>query len=532
MAADAPGVAAQRELASTLRALLGWESLEPCEAVPVAALTLPEPRVRPPGPLAAITSTDDRDRAQHSYGRSYRDVARAHAGRFDHPPDAVVRPTSQAEVAHVLEWAAGAAVAVVPYGGGSSVCGGVEPDVGEAASGVVSLDLERLSGMFEVDTTDLAARFGAGTYGPAVNRALRPHGLTLRHFPQSFEFSTVGGWVATRAGGHFATGPTHIDDFVESITMETPAGPWSSRRLPGSGAGPSPDRMVLGSEGTLGVICDAWLRVQRRPTFRASASVGFPTFRAGLDAVRALAQSGLAPTNCRLLDPVEALLAGATAPGADGAVLIVGFEGADHPLGAALHRALELCADHGGSHDPDAVSVREHADRPRRTGAEEAWRSSFLRAPYRRDALIALGAVVETFETACLWSRFDETDAAIRRAVDEAMAAADLEGTVSVRATHAYPDGVAPYYTVLARPTDGPCDVAERVARWDAVKAASMDAIDSTRATATHHHAVGRDHRRAYDRQRPDLFAEGLRAVKGRLDPTGIMNPGVLIDAN
>ncbi len=535
-AADEPTGDDQAALAVMLHRRLGWDDLAPSAPVAVRHLSLPAPRVALPAALAGMASVDPRDRAQHSYGRSYRDVARAHSGRFDHPPDAVLRPTSRSEVASILEWAGGAGVAVIPYGGGSSVCGGVEPDVGGPA---VSVDLEALSGLIDLDSTDRAAHFAAGTYGPAVNEALRPHGLTLRHFPQSFEFSTVGGWVATRAGGHFATGPTHIDDFVESITMETPAGPWESRRLPGSGAGPSPDRLVLGSEGALGIICDAWLRVQPRPTHRASASVGFVDTAGGIEALRALAQSGLWPSNCRLLDPVEALLAGTEVPGGMGAVLIVGFEGADHPLGGPLRRALELCSDLGGVVDEKGVSIRHdpvdpkagaEAVPPGRVGAEEAWRSSFLRAPYRRDALIALGAVIETFETACLWSRFAQTDAAVRAGIEAAMAEAGLDGIVSMRITHAYPDGLAPYYTVLARPVGDSTNASERVARWDVVKAASMEAIDAAQATATHHHAVGRDHRPVYDRQRPQLFAEALAAVKGRLDPHGVMNPGVLLD--
>lgn len=539
MSADSPTIDDQLGLASMLHRRLGWDDLTPSEAVPVSELSLPVSRVVIPDALAEMSSGDTRDRAQHTYGRSYRDVARAHAGRFDHPPDAVLRPSTQTEVATVLDWASEANVAVIPYGGGSSVCGGVEPDVGRP---VVSVDLERVSGLLDLNETDRAAHFAAGTYGPAVNEALRPHGLTLRHFPQSFEFSTVGGWVATRAGGHFATGPTHIDDFVESITMETPAGRWESRRLPGSGAGPSPDRLVLGSEGSLGIICDAWLRVQARPVFRASASVGFTELADGIEALRAVVQSGLTPSNCRLLDPVEALLAGTDVPGGAGSVLIVGFEGADHPLGDRLHRAVELCREFGGIVDDQAVSIRHdpidaETDRSpaARVGAEETWRSSFLRAPYRRDALIALGAVIETFETACLWSRFAATDAALRSGLRAAMAEAGLEGIVSMRVTHAYPDGLAPYYTVLARPIpvgsdDAGTSASERVARWDLVKAASMEVIDSERATATHHHAVGRDHRPVYDRQRPQLFAEALAAVKGRLDPNGVMNPGVLID--
>ncbi|MEZ5383185.1 MAG: FAD-binding oxidoreductase [Microthrixaceae bacterium] len=536
MAADAPGAEAQRKLAATLRERLGWDNLTPHEAVPVAQLDLRPPRVEVPASLAHLSSTDARDRAQHSYGRSFRDVARAHAGHFEHPPDAVLRPTGQNDVAAVLDWATSADVAVIPYGGGSSVCGGVEPSLGDPDRSVVSLDLEAMGGLLELDVADRAAHLGAGTYGPAVNDALRPHGLTLRHFPQSFEFSTVGGWVATRAGGHFATGPTHIDDFVESITMETPSGAWQSRRLPGSGAGPSPDRLVLGSEGTLGVICDVWLRVQARPTFRASASVGFAQMSEATAALRALTQSGLQPANCRLLDPVETLMAGAELPPGATALLIVGFESADHPLGGAMARAVELCRDHGGLVDDEAVSVRHQPLESdvvpgERTGAEEAWRSSFLRAPYRRDAVIALGVVIETFETACLWSRFEPTDAAIRSGVEAAMVEAGLEGVVSMRVTHAYPDGLAPYYTVMARPSGSvPGSARDRVRQWDLVKAASMEAIAASGATATHHHAVGRDHRPAYDRQRPELFAAACGAAKARLDPAGVMNPGVLLD--
>ncbi len=306
----------------------------------VEDLDLPAPRIAPPAALEQICAADPHTRASHALGKAYRDVVRAFRGQIDHPPDVVAFPSDERELEQVLDWCASAGAAAIPYGGGTSVVGGVEPRFEEPA---VSLDLGGLGGVREVDPTSLAARIGAGTAGPALEDELREHGLTLRHYPQSFELSTLGGWIATRAGGHFATGPTHIDELVESVRALTPRGVWESRRLPGSGAGPSPDRLLIGSEGILGVITEAWMRVRPRPRFRASASVGFTSFGAGAAAVRALAQSGLEPANCRLLDPGEAGLTGA----GDGetAVLVLGFESADHPLDAWLARGLELCRD-------------------------------------------------------------------------------------------------------------------------------------------------------------------------------------------
>jgi alkyldihydroxyacetonephosphate synthase len=246
----------------------------------------------------------------------------------------------------VLDWCSDAGVAAIPFGGGSSVVGGVEPDVGDGYRGVISVDLRHLQGVLEVDRTSRAARIAAGTLGPALEAQLKPHGLTLRHFPQSFEWSTLGGWIATRSGGHFATLHTHIDEFVEAVRVVTPRGVLQTRRLPASGAGPSAERLFCGSEGTLGVITEAWMRVQARPRFRAGASVLFAGFADAVQASLELAQSGLHPANCRLLGHDEALMSGS----GDGshAILVLGFESADHELGPWLARALEICASHGG----------------------------------------------------------------------------------------------------------------------------------------------------------------------------------------
>src|SRR3954468_6599606 len=268
---EQPSLDALRAAAAGMREHLGYGSAEIEEPVPLERVSLPAPRVEAPSVCPAFS--DDFHRARFALGCSYMDVVRGMRGEFAHPPDAALEPRGEHELEAALQWADGANVAVIPVGGGTSVVGGIEPRVPERFDGVISLSLAAFDALHELDPTSGAARLGAGLPGPAVEERLRKHGLTMRFFPQSFELSTLGGWIATRAGGHFATGPTHIDDVVESVRAITPSGSWESRRLPGSGAGPSPDRMLLGSEGTLGVITEAWVRVRPRPGFRASATV-------------------------------------------------------------------------------------------------------------------------------------------------------------------------------------------------------------------------------------------------------------------
>ena len=509
---EQPSLAEIRAAAGGLSEHLGFPPAKVEEPVALEAVRLREPSVAVPASLGEICSAGAHVRASHALGKSYSDVVRGFRGHFEHPPDFVAYPREEADVERVLEWCAAERVAVVPYGGGTSVVGGVEPQVGSAYAGVVSLDVSLLDRVLEVDEISRAARIQGGASGPGLESQLAEHGLTLRHFPQSFELSTLGGWIATRAAGHFATVWTHIEDFVESVRAITPVGQWESRRLPGSGAGPSPDRMLVGSEGALGVITEAWVRVQPRPTHRASTGVRFGTFMAGAECVRALAQSGLHPSNCRLIDPSEAQLTFA----GDGsfALLVLGFESFDHEVSALLDRALVICAEHGGS-------VGE-----RRGGGVGAWREAFLRAPYLRDTFVAIGVLSETFETASTWDRFPALHERVMAAAHAAADGVAGQARVSCRFTHVYPDGPAPYYTVLA-----PARRGEEVEQWAAIKAAVSDALLAEGATITHHHAVGRDHRPWYDQQRPDLFAAALRGAKRAIDPAGVMNPGVLVDA-
>jgi len=507
----------QEDLGRLVAPLLGMAEVPTVRDAPdVDALDLPAPRLASPASLAAISSDDRRDRAAHAYGRSFRDVVRAFEGRVDHPPDLVLRPRDEAEVVAALDWCSSQRIAAIPFGGGTSVVGGVEPAVGDAYRGAVSLDLRAMGRVLDVDRTSRAARIEAGVLGPSLEEQLRPHGMTMRHYPQSFQFSTLGGWLATRSGGHYATLHTHIDDFVESMRVVTPRGVLETRRLPGSGAGPSPDRLFLGSEGILGVITQAWMRLQDPPVHRAQTALHFGGFDDAVEATRVLAQSGLNPANCRLLDPVEAMVSGAGDGSA--ALLLVTFESHDHPCEAMLARAVEIGRDHGGE---------PHAPRGggRDAEATASWRSAFVRAPYLRDAMVALGLVSETFETAITWDRFAPFHAAVLGATQRAAGEICGGGVVSCRFTHVYPDGCAPYYTVIAPSRPG-----AQLGQWEEIKRAAAGAIIAAGGTITHHHAVGRDHRPWYDRQRPDLFAAALRAAKLELDPAGVLNPGVLLD--
>jgi alkyldihydroxyacetonephosphate synthase len=486
--------------------------VEPREAAPprMADITLRAPRLSAPASLAPVVQEDPYERLLHTYGKSYPETVRAFDRDFANAPDLVAMPADEAGVTAVLDWAGSANVAVVPFGCGSSVVGGVEPSVGDRYAGVVSLDLRRLNRVLEVDATSRAARIQAGIRGPAIEAALKPHGMAIRHYPQSFEFSTLGGWIATRSGGHFATLYTHIDDFVESIRTVTPAGVMESRRLPGSGAGPSPDRMIIGSEGALGVITEAWMRLQHQPRFRGGAAFGFPDLFAAAKAVRAVGQAGLYPSNLRVIDNEEAGSYGVN--NYEESLLILGFESGDHPIDAWMARAVELIQDHGGRRLED-------------DGAVLRWRTAFIRMPYARELTVPLGVINDTFESAVTWDRFEAFHTAVRTATAAALKeATGREGTVSTRFTHVYPDGPAPYYTFNVRGTPG-----QLLQQWRHIKTRASDALIAAGGTITHHHAVGRDHMPWYRQQRPALFGKALEAAKAVLDPAAILNPGVLV---
>lgn len=483
-------------------------------------LELRKPRVTIPDAIAEFTRTDNYDRAMHTYSSYGLNREAAIRGEYPNPVDAVAHPRTEEDLERTLTWASDNNIVAIPYGAGSSVVDGTNPPDG--ADAVVTIDMDHFDQVLEIDDVSRAARIQAGVYGPYLEDQLRPAGFTLRHFPQSFALSTLGGWIATRSGGHYATNHTHIDEFVESTRMLTPNGWWESRRLPGSGAGTSPDRVVIGSEGILGVITEAWMRIQARPTFRATAGVTFDTWESGYEAVRQIVQAKLWPANLRILDP---LLAGGSA-GLDGetTLLIIGFESAELSQRQPMAAAVEIARNCGGHIPDDEILVDDGDGKPTgRAGAVGAWRDAFI--PKGGGLQAGLGMVGGTIETSITWDRWPDFDGAMRESFRKVLDEECGGGTVNCRFTHVYTDGPAPYYTYAGAYKGGDADAQER-----AIKHALSETIEKNGGTITHHHAVGRLHRPQYDRQRPDLFADALRAAKKSVDPNGILNPGVLID--
>ncbi len=517
---DEPSEADRRKMAEVISKRFG-RAVTPPPIPKLADVRLRASRVELPSGLTDWVSADHGERALHTHGGHPLELLSALRGEFPNPPDAVAHPRTDDELEATMEWCDAKGYATIPYGGATSVVWGV--GVPEECSGAVTIDMDQFHEVLEIDEVSRAARIQAGVLGPDLEDALRPHGLTLRHFPQSFPWSTLGGWVATRSAGHYATNHTHIDDFVENIRMLSPVGWWSSRRLPGSGAGPSPDRLVMGSEGILGIITDCWLRLQKRPIYRASAPVIFDDWAKGSEATRQVVQAKLWPANLRLLDEVEAAQSGGL--NGDQALLIIGFESADVPQGAFIREAVAIARDAGGHIDEDAIRVDDGSGKATgRDGAVGAWRQSFIGV--NAGLTNGLGLLADTFETAITWDRWPEFDAHVRARVGAVLNEVLGKGArLSCRFTHVYPDGPAPYYSF-----NGLAQIGGEFEQWQSIKAVATDAVIEAGGTITHHHAVGRMHKSGYERQRPAPWGEALRALKKSLDPNGILNPGVLSD--
>lgn len=512
------------KLAALVEGMLGFPERPRIAPADPEEVDLADPRVEPPGLGEPEVTADRRARLLHTYGKAYRDVLRNHRGVFDPAPDLVARPTDEPGVRALVDWAHEEGVAVVPFGGGTSVVAGLEAD-GDGYEGVVSLDLRGLDRVVDIDEEDRLARVQAGLTGPQLNAALREQGYVLRHYPQSYEFSTVGGWIATRAGGHYATERTRIDDFVQSAHLVAPAATLETARVPSSGAGPDLASFVVGSEGALGAITEARLRVEPRARHRSRATLHFEDRSDAVRAVRAVVQSGLRPANLRLLDRREAMLNRV----ADENVVLLGFEAPGHPVQTSLEQAVAMCRDEGGrlADDPTHRVPGEEADPGDDEDGDEAgrWRASFLDAPYLMNAMVGLAVVADTFETCVPWSRFEALDRALRDRLLACMEERCGTGFLSMRFTNVYPDGPAPYYTFLA-----PADPGEELDVWRELKTVASDTIREHAATITHHHAVGRTHKPWYEGETPDELRQGLRQAKAVLDPRGIMNPGALVD--
>ena len=457
--------------------------------------------------------TDDATRRLRTRGKSTPDLLRARAGDLDDAPDAVVRPRDHDEVQAVLQVAGRHRVAVVPFGGGTSVVGGLAPRRDEYA-GVISLDLVRMKRLFAVDPVSMTATLEPGLRGPEAEALLAGHGLTLGHHPQSFEFATIGGFAATRSSGQSSAGYGRFDALVVGLTVATPRGTVHLGRAPASAAGPDLRQVFLGSEGAFGVITSVTVRVRARPETTHYEAWRWPSFDAGIEAMRTLAQARLLPTVIRLSDENESALnladpdsiggpAGGSAPGC---LMIVGFEGTPAVVAAQRTAVTAVLVA------LDGQTVGEEPG--------ERWAAGRFDAPYLRDSMLDVGVLVETLETAAYWSglrrTYDEVSAALTEALGE-------PALVLCHVSHVYETGASLYFTVAAPEGDDP------LGRWHEAKSAAMDAIVASGATITHHHAVGTDHRPWLEDEVGPLGIAVLRAVKDAVDPDGILNPGVLV---
>jgi alkyldihydroxyacetonephosphate synthase len=489
-------------------------------AGPITEVNVPPPRLGDEAAreLRAIVGeahvlADDESRIRHTRGKSTPDLLRLRAGDATAAPDLVLLPGSHEEILDLLRVCSESRIAVVPFGGGSSVVGGLEPAAGPF-EGVVALDVRRLNALLDLDDESRVASLEPGLRGPEAEALLRERGYTIGHFPQSFEYATLGGFAAARSSGQASAGYGRFDDLVLSLRVATPAGVLSVGRAPKSAAGPDLRQLVLGSEGAFGVITSMSVAVRPVPEVRVYDGWRFASFAAGTETLRALAQNGSLPTVLRLSDETETALnlarpaeAGADA-GDGGCLAIVGYEGTADDVEARRDRATRVL---------EAASARAEP------GAGESWEHGRYRGPYLRDALLDAGALVETLETVTFWSKVPALYAAVSGALRESLTAQGTPPVVLCHVSHVYPSGASLYFTVACAQGEDP------VAQWRAAKAAASDAILAAGGSITHHHGIGTDHRDWYSREIGELGVDVLRAVKATLDPAGIMNPGVLV---
>lgn len=477
--------------------------------------------------------TDLQARVEHAYGKSYRDLIRIRAGDIPNPPDAVVYPGKEEEIVRLLAWAADSDIAVIPFGGGSSVLGGVEPQEGNRP--VVTLDMARLDRLIALDSVSRTARLQAGATGPEVEAQLNAQGFTLGHFPQSFEFSTLGGWIATRAAGQTSTGYGKIEEMTQAVRMVTPAGVVETRDTPATATGPKLLEVFVGSEGTYGVITEATMRIHPLPEVQDYRGFLFRSLEDGVAALRELMHHGPKPTIARLSDASETAGFAMLSHGHRGlravvdralelylkakghsltggsCFLLLGFDGEPQALESRWEQAATICKDCQG------FSLG--------AAAGESWKRERFAQPYLRDTLLGIGVMVDTLETATSWSNLLRVYEAMTGAIQ--MAIRDTgggPGYVMTHVSHVYEWGASLYTTFLGRQAPG-----QEEAQWWAVKRAATEAILSAGGTLSHHHGIGRDHAAWLEREVGPVGTTALGALKRALDPPGIMNPGILL---
>ena len=509
-----------------LRQRLG--ETEPARAGELSAVSLPAAAELPARVIAAAggegaVSTEAEDRIRHAAGCSYPDLIALRGGSLDAAPDAVLAPGDADSIAATLAACSAAAIAVVPFGGGTSVVGGVAPERG-GFERLVALDLTNLRAV-EIDPVSQLARLGPGLRGPEAEAALNARGFTLGHFPQSYRYATIGGYAATRSAGQASSGYGRFDALVTGIELASPAGTMRTLRTPHTAAGPALRELVVGSEGTLGVITEVETRIRPEPAARRYEAWFAPGLESGIGVIRSLAQAGELPDVVRLSDREEtevslamAGLGGVRRAGLErylrlrrrerGCMLIVGWEGERE----AVERRREL----------SCRLLRGGGAIPLGSAGGRSWQRGRYEGPHLRDALIDAGVLVETLETAHSYARIGELYAGVRAALERATG----DGVVMCHVSHAYRDGASLYFTFLTAARPG-----EEIEQWREIKASACTAIVAAGGTITHHHAVGRDHAPYMEAEVGELGLEVLRAAKQRLDPVGVMNPGKLLGA-
>ncbi len=525
-----------------LRGELGIDPEKPLFTEPtLEEMTLPEPRI-PAAGLDALERVVGRDnistgrfmRVSHSQGKSYRDILRMRMRRLDHPVDAVVWPRGEDEVAAVLKVAVEHKLAVIPMGGGSSVTGALEPMDTEGFAGVISLDLARMNRLLKLDPTSRTAVVQAGMQGPELEKALNAQGYTLGHFPESFHHSAVGGWIATRSAGRQSTGYGKIEEMVMALRMVTPGGVVSTRRVPHTAAGPSLLHLCMGSEGTLGVITEATLRIRPYPEVFDYHGLLFRDFSAGVSAIREMLQQDIVPACVRLSDRSETALAQAAryTTGSrlkrrledlalkalslrgysfdGGSFMVLGFEGEAVKIDDLRGQAISLCRKMGGFHLGSSPGRQ--------------WYKGRYELAYLRDPLINLGVMVDTLETATTWDNLLHLYGEVRRAIKEAIEEGGGRGIVACHVSHSYREGASLYYFFLA-----PMEKGKELEQWERVKKRATRAICDYGGTISHHHGVGYEHSLWMTEEVGEEGLRALRALKEALDPQGVMNPGKLL---
>jgi alkyldihydroxyacetonephosphate synthase len=478
--------------------------------------------------VGADVSSDKYDRLTHSLGKSYVDLLNLRRGLIRNPPDAIAYPKDEREVTKLLSFARANRISIVPFAGGSSVVGGVEPIKPRGAKAVITVDLRRMKKLLDVDAVSLIATVEAGISGPELEDELNKRGFTLGHFPQSFQFSVLGGWIATRSAGQVSTKYGKIEDMVESLTLVSPSGKLDTKAVPASASGPQLKQVLIGSEGTMGVITKAKLRIHHAPAVKRYEGLMFKSFRDGINAIRETMQSGSVPAMMRLSDPDETTVS-----------LVLSSQSATTKLGLWVLRRLGYAPSRqcvmilGSEGDPTVVKVeRQVAVRAcKRNGAfavgkgvGTTWLNERFELPYLRDVLLDHCILVDTLETATTWDKLEALHGAMKRSIEEAIAEMGVAGLAFAHVSHAYTDGASIYYTIVAPQVAG-----KEVQQWLRIKKAATDCIMQNGGTLSHHHGIGKDHAPWIKQELGENGLALLRAIKKELDPEGVMNPGKLL---